>query len=127
MTRGDPLIHNAPIEGKRQLGQLRGGEPPDLGEVVSGTWHSDRGSCLVDREDNRFAVTGIEPDQIADDDVKTGLLARLPRRRPLNGFTALDEASWKAPLSRLAGAWSALAKQNATVARYQDRHGELGI
>ena len=29
--------------------------------------------------------------------------------------------------SRLAGAWSALAKQNATVARYQDRHGELGI
>jgi hypothetical protein len=99
----------------------------DLRQVVSSTRLSDCGCRLVDREDDRFAVTGVEPDQLADDDVETGLLARFTHRGLLHALTALDEACRKAPLAGLAGAGSALAKQNAPVAGDQHRHRQLGI
>ena len=107
MTRGDPLSIMRRSRGNANSGNSEMENHPT--SVRSSPARGTPTAKLPRRPRGRpFAVAGIEPDQIADDDVETGLLARLSRRRPLNGFTALDEASRKAPLARLAGAWSSL-------------------
>jgi hypothetical protein len=106
-----------------------GCKPGDFGQIVTRDGFARGRYREVNCEHDGFSGAGIEPKQIANLDVKSDFLFRLPGGGIFNPLAPFDKARRKAPFARLARVRAPFAHQQLTVAfdHHRDRQFRIEV